>query len=170
MPLLALSMLLTAINQNRTDLALCRQNPTYKLQSCFRAWVREELNLQCLPLGNWFTVSRNTANRCRFPKTALRRLAIIFFVPCVALGIQNADYSQTIERLQANSIIWPLRQARIRTLHYWFQKRCGCWLRMIARLPLGNTLTDRFLYLQYPFCHCLTIWGNYIFDSSGTVG
>nr|DAF71841.1 MAG TPA: Protein of unknown function (DUF1181) [Caudoviricetes sp.]DAV35297.1 MAG TPA: Protein of unknown function (DUF1181) [Caudoviricetes sp.] len=41
---------------------------------------------------------------------------------------------------------------------------------MIARLPLGNTLTDRFLYLQYPFCHCLTIWGNYIFDSSGTVG
>lgn len=92
------------------------------------------------------------------------------FVPCVALGIQNADYSQTIERLQANSIIWPLRQARIRTLHYWFQKRCGCWLRMIARLPLGNTLTDRFLYLQYPFCHCLTIWGNYIFDSSGTVG
>ena len=123
-----------------------------------------------IPLGNWFTVSRNTANRCRFPKTALRRLAIIFFVPCVALGIQNADYSQTIERMQANSIIWPLRQARIRTLHYRLQKRCGCWLRMIARLPLGNTLTDRFLYLQYPFCHCLTIWGNYIFDSSGTVG
>lgn len=131
---------------------------------------REELNLQCLPLGNWFTVSRNTANRCRFPKTAIRRLAIMFIVPCVALGIQNADYSQTIERMQANSIIWPLRQARIRTLHYRLQKRCGCWLRMIARLPLGNTLTDRFLYLQYPFCHCLTIWGNYIFDSSGTVG
>nr|DAU92239.1 MAG TPA: hypothetical protein [Bacteriophage sp.] len=29
----------------------------------------------------------------------------MFFVPCVALGIQNADYSQTIDRLQANSII-----------------------------------------------------------------
>lgn len=133
-------------------------------------WGREELNLQCLPLGNAFTVRCNTTNRCRFPITATRRLAIMFFVPCVALGIQNADYSQTIDRLQANSIIWPLRQARIRTLHYRLQKRCGYWLRMIARLPLGNTLTDRFLYLQYPFCHCLTIWGNYIFDSSGTVG
>lgn len=83
---LAVSVFYLPINQNRTDLALCRQNPTYKLRSCFRAWGREELNLQCLPLGNWFTVSRNTANRCRFPKTALRRLAIIFFVPCVALS------------------------------------------------------------------------------------
>lgn len=31
-------------------------------------WGREESNLYCLPLGNWFTVSRNTANRCRFPR------------------------------------------------------------------------------------------------------
>ena len=38
-------------------------------------------------------------------ETAIRRLAIMFIVPCVALGIQNADYSQTIDRLQANSII-----------------------------------------------------------------
>ena len=65
---LAVSVFYLPINQNRTDLALCRQNPTYKLRSCFRAWGREELNLQCLPLGNWFTVSRNTANRCRFPR------------------------------------------------------------------------------------------------------
>nr|DAU92240.1 MAG TPA: hypothetical protein [Bacteriophage sp.] len=41
---------------------------------------------------------------------------------------------------------------------------------MIACLPLGNTLTDRLLCLQYPFCHRLTYWGNYIFGSSGTVG
>ena len=31
------------------------------------SWGREELNLQCLPRGNGFTVRRNTANRCRFP-------------------------------------------------------------------------------------------------------
>nr|DAE66833.1 MAG TPA: hypothetical protein [Bacteriophage sp.] len=30
---------------------------------------------------------------------------------------------------------------------------------MIARLSLGSTLTDRILFLQYPFCRCLTIWG-----------
>ena len=110
------------------------------------------------PTNSLSKVHRNRT--CWHSETAIRRLAIMFIVPCVALGIQNADYSQTIERLQANSIIWPLRQARIRTLHYRLQKRCGCWLRMIARLPLGNTLTDRFLYLQYPFCHCLTIWGE----------
>ena len=56
------------------------------LNGCFRSWGREELNLQCLPLKNWFTVSRNTANRCRFPITAARRLAIMFFVPCIALS------------------------------------------------------------------------------------
>ena len=31
-------------------------------------WGRKELNLQCLPRGNGFTVRCNTANRCRFPE------------------------------------------------------------------------------------------------------
>ena len=35
------------------------------------SWGREELNLQCLPHRNRFTVCRNTANRCRFPKTGI---------------------------------------------------------------------------------------------------
>lgn len=52
-------------------------------------WGRKELNLQCLPRGNGFTVRRNTANRCRFPITAIRRLAIIFIVPCSALHIRH---------------------------------------------------------------------------------
>lgn len=60
--------------------------PYLTLYFYFCKWGREELNLQCLPLGNWFTVSRNTANRCRFPRTAIRRLAIIIFVPCMALS------------------------------------------------------------------------------------
>lgn len=36
------------------------------------SWGREELNLQCLPHRNGFTVRRNTANRCRFPKMRRR--------------------------------------------------------------------------------------------------
>ena len=66
---------------------LCRASASYLLVGSYpTTWGREELNLQCLPLGNWFTVSCNTANRCRFPETATRRLAIIFIVPCVALS------------------------------------------------------------------------------------
>ena len=33
------------------------------------SWERVELNHHCLPLGNRFTVCRNTANRYRFPKS-----------------------------------------------------------------------------------------------------
>ena len=33
-------------------------------------WRREELNLHCLPHGNWFTVSRRTTNICIFPGIA----------------------------------------------------------------------------------------------------
>ena len=43
-----------------------------------RQWGREESNLYCLPLGNRFTVCRNTTNRCRSPG--------IFFVSPRTLG------------------------------------------------------------------------------------
>ena len=63
---------------------ICRASASHLLVGSYpTTWGREELNLQCLPLGNWFTVRRNTANRCRLPITATRRLTICF--TCYAL-------------------------------------------------------------------------------------
>ena len=41
-----------------------------------RKWERKESNLHCLPLGNRFTVCRNTANRYRSPIYRLSRQAL----------------------------------------------------------------------------------------------
>lgn len=58
-------------------------------------------------------------------------------------------YSQTIDRLQADSIIWPNRWVRICTSYNRILKRCCCWLRIISRLSLSNTLTDQLLCLHF---------------------
>lgn len=55
-------------------------------------WGRKELNLQCLPLGNWFTVSCNTANRCRFPEMRRHLTPYLCMRPRYAYSIRSARH------------------------------------------------------------------------------
>ena len=55
-------------------------------------WGREELNLQCLPRGNGFTVRRNTANRCRFPEMRRHLTPYLCMRLCYAYSIKSAQH------------------------------------------------------------------------------
>ena len=55
-------------------------------------WGREELNLQCLPRGNGFTVRRNTANRCRFPEMRGHLTPYLCTRPRYAYSIRSARH------------------------------------------------------------------------------
>lgn len=54
------------------------------------AWGRAELNLQCLPHGNGFTVRRNTANRCRFSEMRGHLTPYLCTRPRYAYSIRSA--------------------------------------------------------------------------------
>ena len=55
-------------------------------------WGRKELNLQCLPRGNGFTVRRNTTNRCRFPEMRGHLTPYLCTRPRYAYSIKSARH------------------------------------------------------------------------------
>ena len=64
------------------------------------SWGREELNLHCLPHRNGFTVSCNTANRCRFPKVHGQPHSISLHA--TVLRIQYQISSAPLEHQESN--------------------------------------------------------------------
>lgn len=72
---------------------LRRASASYLLVGSYpTTWGREELNLQCLPLGNGFTARRNTANRCRFPKMRGHLTPYLCMRPRYAYSIKSARH------------------------------------------------------------------------------
>lgn len=97
----------------------------------------------CLALSGLQHFTGNSMLPCKPISMVLLRIKLL------QSNRQASYFSQNIDRLQADSIIWPSRWVRIWTSHNRILKRCCCWLRMIFRLSLGNTLTDQLLCLHF---------------------
>lgn len=140
--------------QHRQSLPLPRNARTPHSISLYATALRIQYQISSTPSERKDS-NLQSGSRCCFP--CIRHFYQLSYVPKPPSDGQQSYLS--CHALHYPCAFMENRWVRIRTSQNQFLKRCCCWLRVIVRLSLGNTLTDRLLCLHY---HSATTYAHFM--------